>query len=116
MVLGIWTSNLKELGDFRIDGLWGGRRRPTVDNLALFVDQEFFKVPLRRSEINRQTSQWIEQTLIRVRPSKPDFWDLRYLNTPLASSPLTSDFAINGKVTPWLRSQKVAIPVSSSGS
>ena len=114
----VWVSklNLEELGDFRVDAFWGGCRRPTIDNLALLVDQELFKVPLRKSEINQQVPLCIERTLIRVRPSKPDFWDLRYLYTSLASSPLTSDLAINGKVTPWLRSQKVAMPVSFSGS
>jgi len=50
--MGPWVTSLEELGDFRIDGFWGGCRRPTVDNLALLVDQELFKVPLGKSEID----------------------------------------------------------------
>lgn len=40
------AANSKELGDFSIKGFRGCYGTPAVDNVALLVDQEFFKVPL----------------------------------------------------------------------
>lgn len=56
------------------------------------------------------------RTFILVNPSSPDFWSFSHLYTSLVLSPLTSDFAIKGKLTPWLRSQNSAICWSEPGS
>ena len=58
----------------------------------------------------------IERTLILVNPSNPDFCSFNHLYTSFVLSPLTSDLAMSGKVTPWLISQNSAIFSSPSGS
>jgi len=89
-----------------------------LNDVPILIDKEFLEVPLVTATVvtSNPFDKPFRHTLMRVRPKSPDFSVFNHLYTSLVSSPLTSDFFIRGKLTPWLRVQKSAIPRSSAGS
>ena len=96
---------------------WGvvvdAQRFTTLPSLSI---KNFSKFHCHRKVRGCLIDMDLNGTLIRVNPSKPDFSFFRYLYTSFVLSPLTSDFFMSGKLTPWFSSQNDAISASLPGS
>lgn len=133
------ASGLEELLNVGLESLRGGGGRVPAGDLAVLVDEELAvgenrvgiegkrgggggeeersrEVSSGRKGQRYMQSTYVKFHLILVVPSNPGFSFLRYLKTSFVESPLTSDFFMRGKVTPWLRVQNEATSSSVPGS